>query len=134
MGDIALSVAADGNANGFSAVQAKLAALQRTAVQLHEHAERVAQRMRANAKTAAAGADLSAAAQVDGRHVSAIEEVAAHFGRVARGARGLSGSADAMHRAAGRVRSEHRAEYGGVQAAVTASRARQAKPGFYRQQ
>jgi hypothetical protein len=134
VGEIALSVPADGDSNGFSAVQLKLAALQRAAAQLQEHAERVAQRMRANAKTAATVADLSAAAQVDGRHVTAIAEVAGHFRRVAGGARGLSGTADTMHQAAGHVRSEHRAEYGGVQASVAASRARQAKPGFYRQQ
>lgn len=133
MGDIALAVPADGAANGYSGVQAKLAALQRAAAQLMEHADRVAQSMRANAKAAVVVAELSAAAQVDGGHVAAIGEVAGHFGRVAGGARRLSGAADAMHQAAGHVRSEHQAEYGGVHAAVTASRARQAKPGFYRQ-
>jgi ABC-type transporter Mla MlaB component len=133
VGEIVPAVAADGAANGFDAVQAKLAALERAAAQLNEHAERVAQRMRANAKAATTVADLSAAAQVDGRHVAAIAEVAGHFARVAGGALRLSGAAESMHQAAGHLRSAHRAEYGGVHAAVAASRARQAKPGFYRQ-
>ncbi|KES03409.1 hypothetical protein BU52_30695 [Streptomyces toyocaensis] len=134
MGEIAPAVSADGDANGYTAIHTKLTALQRAAAQLMEHAERVAQRMRANANAAVTVADLSAAAQVDARHVAAINEVATSFGRVVGGARRLSGAADSMHQAAGHLRTEHQAEYGGVHAAVTASKARQAKPGFYRPQ
>ncbi|MFI8214005.1 hypothetical protein [Streptomyces werraensis] len=134
MGEIAPAVSADADANGYTAIHTKLTALQRAAAQLMEHAERVALRMRANARAAVTVADLSAAAQVDARHVAAINEVATSFGRVVGGARRLSSAADTMHQAAGHLKREHQAEYGGVHAAVTASKARQAKPGFYQPQ
>ncbi|CAM5698343.1 Conjugal transfer protein TraB OS=Streptomyces tendae OX=1932 GN=GUR47_38350 PE=4 SV=1 [Streptomyces tendae] len=76
MGEIAPAVSADADANGYTAIHTKLTALQRAAEQLMEHAERVALRMRANARAAVTVADLSAAAQVDARHVALINEVA----------------------------------------------------------
>jgi hypothetical protein len=134
VGEITPAVSADADANRYTAIQAKLATLQRAAEQLMEHAERVARRMRANADAAVNVAELSAGAQVDARHVAVIEEVATAFGRAAGGARSLSGAAESMHQAAGHVRHAHEAEYGGIRAAAAASSARQAKPGFYRPQ
>lgn len=132
MGHIAPAVNADGDANGYIALVSKLVALQVAAAQLLEHAERVAQQMRANADFAVTVAELCAAAEVDARHVGAVGEVGQAFARVVGGCKRLMSAADTMHTAAGHLKREHQAEYGGVHAAVTASRARQAKPGFYR--
>ncbi|WP_432101221.1 hypothetical protein [Streptomyces sp. WAC 04229] len=132
MGHIAPAVNADGASNGYVALVSKLVALQVAAAQLLEHAERVAQQMRANADFAVTVAEFCAAAEVDPRHVGTVDEVGRAFARVVGGCKRLMSSADTMHAAAGHLKSEHQAEYGGVHAAATASRARQAKPGFYR--
>jgi hypothetical protein len=133
MGQIASPVGADGAANGYTALIAKFTALQKAAAGLMEEAELVAQRMRHNADAATAVADLSAAAHVDGVHVAAIADVGHAFAMVAGGCKHMMSAADTMHTAAGHLKHEHQAEYGPIHAAVTASRARQAKPGFYRQ-
>lgn len=133
MGQIAPVVGADGANNGYTALAAKFVALQNAAARLLEESERLAQRMRANRDAATVVADLSAAARVDDRHVTAVTDIAAAFGRVVGGCTQLMDAADAMHTAAGQLKTEHQAEYGGIHAAVTASRARQAAPGFYRQ-
>lgn len=134
MGQLAPAVGADGVNNGYTALVAKFTALQTAATGLLEEAERLAQRMRANADAAVTVADLSAAAHVDARHVAAVADVGAAFGRVVGGCKQLMGAAEAMHTAASHLKAEHQAEYGAIHAAVTASRARQAAPGFYRPQ
>lgn len=133
MGQNASPVGADGAANGYTALTAKFTVLQKAAADLMEEAELVAQRMRRNADTATAVADLSAAAHVDGVHVAAIADVGHAFAMVAGGCTRMMSAADTMHTTAGHLKHEHQAEYGPIHAAVTASRARQAKPGFYRQ-
>ncbi|MFH8939558.1 hypothetical protein [Streptomyces griseosporeus] len=133
MGEIAPAVGADGANNGYTALVTKFTALQNAAAQLLERAEHLAQRMRANADAAVTVADLCAAAEVDSRHVAAIADVSEGFGRVVGGSKRLMGVADAMYTAADDLKTEHQAEYGGVHAAATASKARQARPGFYRQ-
>ncbi|MEV0185840.1 hypothetical protein AB0I54_42230 [Streptomyces sp. NPDC050625] len=132
MGQIAPAVGADGAANGYTVLVTKFTALQHAAAQLLEHAEYVAQRMRANADAAVTVAELCAAAEVDPRHVAGVADVGEAFGRVVGGCKRLMSAADSMHQAAGHLKSEHQAEYGGIHAAATASNARQAKPGFYR--
>ncbi|WP_333741963.1 hypothetical protein [Streptomyces sp. IBSBF 2806] len=132
MGQLA-PIGADGANNGYLAANAKFTALQKAAAGLLEEAERLALRMRVNADIATAVSDLCAAAQVDTRHVAHVAAVGAAFARVVNGCAGLMGAADAMHIAAGHLKTEHEREYGGIHAAATASRARQAAPGFYRQ-
>lgn len=132
MGQIASPVGADGAANGYIALTAKFTVLQKAAANLMEEAELVAQRMRRNADAATAVADMSAAAHVDGVHVAAIADVGQAFAMVVGGCKRMMSAADTMHTAAGHLKHEHQAEYGPIHAAVTASRARQAKPGFYR--
>ncbi|MFD5430358.1 conjugal transfer protein TraB [Streptomyces sp. NPDC127084] len=132
MGETAPAVGADGAANGFTALTAKFTALQRAAGALVEEAERLAVRMRANANAAVELADLNAAAEVDPRHIARTADIGEAFGRVVGGCKALQGAADTVHTAAGNVKAAHQAEYGPTHAAVTASRARQAKPGFYR--
>ncbi|MFI1004929.1 hypothetical protein ACIP10_36115 [Streptomyces galbus] len=131
MGQSTSLVGADGAANGYVALTAKFTALQHAAGGLLEEAELVAQRMRRNAATATAVADLSAAAHVDGVHVAAIADVGLAFAVVVGGCKRMMSVADTMHTSAGHLKQEHQAEYGPIHAAVTASRARQAKPGFY---
>ncbi|MFI1377290.1 hypothetical protein ACH4UY_35475 [Streptomyces longwoodensis] len=131
MGQSTSLVGADGAANGYVALIAKFTALQNAAGGLMEEAELVAQRMRRNADAATAVADLSAAAHVDGVHVAAIADVGQAFAVVVGGCKRMLSVADTMHTAAGHLKHEHQAEYGPIHAAVTASRARQAKPGFY---
>ncbi len=123
----------EGDSNGYIALVAKFRALRKAASGLMEESERLAMRMRANANTATRLAALSAAAHVDSQHVAAIEDIASLFGSVVGRCTRLTAAADTMHTAAGHLHSEHQAEYGGIHAAVTSSRARQAKPGFYRQ-
>ncbi|MFD5814747.1 hypothetical protein [Streptomyces sp. NPDC127038] len=132
MGEIASAVAADGAANGYQAVGAKFTALQSAAADLFEHAERLAQRMRANANAALTVAELCAAAEADPRHVAAVAEVGAAFGQVSGECTRLVCSAEQTHQATADVQAAHQAEYGAVHEAATASKARQAKPGFYR--
>ncbi|MFD9007434.1 hypothetical protein ACFV0T_42040, partial [Streptomyces sp. NPDC059582] len=60
----------------------------------------------------------------------AVADVGEAFGRVVGGCKRLTGAADRAHRAAGHLRSEHQAEYGRINTAMTSSKARQAKPGF----
>ncbi|MFD9029034.1 conjugal transfer protein TraB [Streptomyces parvulus] len=128
-----MTIGMEGDSNGYLALVAKFRALRKAASGLMEESERLAQRMRGNANTAIQLADLSAAAQVDAQHVTTIEDIAAAFGSVAGRCTRLVGAADVMHTAAGHLHHEHQAEYGGIHAAVTSSRARQAKPGFYQQ-
>ncbi|UXY40515.1 hypothetical protein [Streptomyces albidocamelliae] len=130
MGQIA-PVGDDGDANGYMGLATKFTALQTTAAHLLEHAELIAQRMRANAATAVRVAELSAAAEVDPAHVAAVTDVAGAFGRVVGGCKNLMGAVDGVHQAAGNLKAEHRAEYGAIHDAATASKARQARPGFY---
>ncbi|UXY24986.1 hypothetical protein N8I84_41885 (plasmid) [Streptomyces cynarae] len=132
MGQIAPAVGADGAANGYTALVAKFTALQHAAAQLLEEAEHVAQRMRDNANAAVTVAELCAAAEVDPHHVAAVADVGEAFGRVVGGCKQLQSAAESMHQAAGHLKDEHQAEYGGIHAAATSSKARQAKPGFYR--
>ncbi|MEU0054671.1 hypothetical protein [Streptomyces sp. NPDC006309] len=132
MGQIA-PVGADGANNGYTAISAKFLALQKAAAGLLEEAEHLALRMRVNADAATAVSDLCAMAQADSRHVATVAAVGTAFSRVVNGCTALMGAADAMHTAAGHLRTEHQTEYGGIHAAATASRARQAAPGFYRQ-
>ncbi|MFJ9931372.1 hypothetical protein ACIRU5_35810 [Streptomyces misionensis] len=132
MANNAPAIGADGAANGFSAVEAKLAALQKAAIGLQEETGVLVKQMRVNANAALKVAELSAAAEVDSRHVAAVVEIGAAFARVVGGCKVLIAAADTVHQATGHLRAEHKAEYGGIHAAVTASRARQAKPGFYR--
>ncbi|MCX4920274.1 hypothetical protein OG458_42730 (plasmid) [Streptomyces sp. NBC_01281] len=132
MGEIAPAVAADGAANGYLSIVTKFTALQKAAAGLFEHAEQIAQRMRANADSAVVVAELCAAAEADARHVAAVAEVGEAFGQVVGGCKRLLSSAEQTHQAATDVKAAHQAEYGPVHAAATASRARQAKPGFYR--
>ncbi|MFE2586367.1 hypothetical protein [Streptomyces sp. NPDC059378] len=131
MGHIAPAVAADGAANGYTAIAAKFNALQHAAASLMEEAEVVAQRMRTNGNAAVRVAELCAAAEADPAHVAAVADVGEAFGRVVGGCKRLTGAADRVHQAAGHLRSEHQAEYGGINTAMTTSKARQAKPGFY---
>src|SRR5436190_4295498 len=126
------AVGSDGAANGYAALGAKLKALQSAAGELMEQAGQVAQRMRANAEAAVSVAELCAAAEVDPKHVAAVADVGEAFGRAVGGCKRLMGAADQVHQAAGHLKSEHRAEYGGIHAAATSSPARQARPGFYR--
>ncbi|MGA5207929.1 hypothetical protein [Streptomyces variegatus] len=133
MGQSTSPVGADGAANGYTALIAKFTALQKTAASLVEETDLVAQRMQRNADAAIAVADLSAAAHVDGVHVAAIVDVGNAFAKVVGGCKHMMSAADTMHTAAGHLKHEHQAEYGPIHAAVTASRARQAKPGFYQQ-
>ncbi|MGW2770142.1 hypothetical protein [Streptomyces sp. NPDC001275] len=132
MGQIAPAMSADGAANGYTALVTKFTALQKATAQLMEQAEVLAQHMRANADAAVTVADLCAAAEVDPRHVAAVADIGEAFGQVVGGCKRLVSAADQMHQAAGHLKSVHQAEYGGIHAAATASRARQAKPGFYR--
>ncbi|GAA3163651.1 hypothetical protein [Streptomyces ramulosus] len=127
------STRADGAGNGYQALQAKLKRLQGAADQLSEQVGYAAQRMKRNSSAADTVADMSAAAQADSRHVAAIGDVADAFGQVAVRGRRVVAAADGVSQAAGQLRSTHQNTYGGIQAAVTSSRARQAKPGFYRQ-
>ncbi|MFE2337317.1 hypothetical protein [Streptomyces coelicoflavus] len=122
-----------GAANGYTALVVKFTALQKAANGLLDEVEFLAQRMRRNADAATTVADLSAAAHVDPAHVAAIADVGNAFAQAVGGCKRLMSAADTMHTAAGHLRHEHQAEYGAIHAAVTASRARQAKPGFYRQ-
>lgn len=131
MNETAPALSTDAENNGYTAVQTKLATLQRTTEQLMEHAERVAARMRANAETAARVSDLSAAAEVDPVHLAALHDITDAFTQASSGARGLTSAAESMHIAAGLMRTSHEWEYGGIYEAAAASRARQAKPGFY---
>ncbi|GGU66495.1 hypothetical protein [Streptomyces daghestanicus] len=133
MSRIVSTVAGDGANNGYTALVAKFTALQHAASALLEEAERMAHRMRANADAAVTVADLCAAAEVDSRHVAAVADISVAFSRVAGGYQQVMSTADTLHTAAGRLKSEHRAEYGGIHAAATSSRAKQAKPGFYQQ-
>ncbi|MFD5572755.1 hypothetical protein [Streptomyces cadmiisoli] len=133
MGKIAPAVSADGANNGYTALVTKFTALQHAAAVLLEEAERLAQRMRVNADAAVTVADLCAAAQVDDVHVAAVADVGEAFGRVVAGCKRLMGAADDLHTAAGHLKTEHQAEYGGIHEAVTTSGVRQALPGFYRQ-
>ncbi|WRZ96406.1 hypothetical protein OHB54_46515 (plasmid) [Streptomyces sp. NBC_01007] len=132
MGEIAPAVAADGAANGYLTIVTKFTALQKAAAGLFEHAEQLAQRMRANADSAVVVAELCAVAEADDRHVAAVAEVGEAFGQAVGGCKRLLSSAEQTHQAAAEVKAAHQAEYGPVHAAATASRARQAKPGFYR--
>ncbi|MEU5713985.1 hypothetical protein [Streptomyces flaveolus] len=131
MGQIAPAVGADGVNNGYVALVTKFTALQHAAAVLLEEAERLAQRMRANADAAVTVADLCAVAEVDGVHVAAVADIGEAFGRVVGGCKRVMSAADQVHTAAGHLKTEHQAEYGGIHAAVTASGVRQAKPGFY---
>lgn len=132
MSEIAPAAGSEGAANGYTALAAKLRAAQKRADALMEQAEQVAQRMRRNAKAAVMLAELCAAAEVDPRHVAAIGDVSLAFGRVAGGGRQVAAAAETVGQATGHLRAQHQAEYGGIHAAALASRARQAKPGFYR--
>ena len=132
MGETAPAVSADGAANGFTALTVKFSALQRASGALMEEAERLAVRMRTNANAAIEVADLTGAAEADPRHVARIADIGEAFGRVVGGCKQLQGAADAVHTATGSLKAAHQAEYGPTHAAVTTSRARQAKPGFYR--
>ncbi|MEV5178067.1 hypothetical protein AB0L10_45385 [Streptomyces flaveolus] len=131
MGQIAPAIGADGADNGYTALVAKFTALQNAAASLFAEAERLSLRMRVNADAATVVSDLCAVAEVDARHVAAVAAVGAAFGGVVNGCSGLMGAVDALHTAAGHLKSEHQTEYGGIHAAVTASGVRQAKPGFY---
>ncbi|MGK5497550.1 hypothetical protein [Streptomyces sp. URMC 125] len=133
MGEITPAAESEGAANGYTALAAKLQAMQQAADALLEQAEQVASRMRRNANAAVTLADLCAAAEVDPRHVAVIGDVSLAFGRVAGGGRQVAAASEAVSEAAGHLRAQHRVEYGGIHAAAAASRARQAKPGFYRQ-
>jgi hypothetical protein len=133
MGEITSAAGSEGAANGYTALAAKLQAMQQAADALLEQAEQVASRMRRNANAAVTLADLCAAAEVDPRHVAAIGDVSLAFGRVAGGGRRVASAAETVGQAAGHLRAQHRVEYGGIHAAAAASRVRQAKPGFYRQ-
>ncbi|WP_060886742.1 hypothetical protein [Streptomyces caniscabiei] len=127
------AVGADGASNGYQALQAKLTALKAAADQLRQEAELKALRTKRNSDFADVVSDLSAAAEVDGNHIAAINEVAAAFARAAGSGMRVAAAADNVRLATEQLKSVHQAQYGRVQAAVTASKARQAKPGFYRQ-
>ncbi|MCX4971008.1 hypothetical protein OHA98_41070 [Streptomyces sp. NBC_00654] len=126
------AVGSDGENNGYKALRAKLTRLQNAADRLREEAEGVALRMKRNAKFAAVVADMCAAAEVDARHLTAIGGVSRAFGRCTAHGLRVAGAADRISQAAGRAKTVHQAQYGGIHAAVQATKARQAKPGFYR--
>lgn len=132
MSDITPTINAEGS-NGYSGLQAKLGRLQQTADALAERATAVQARMQRNADAAAGLGDMCTAAEVDPVHTAAIGEIATAYTQVAAGGVRLASAAEAMGQAAGHLRAQHQAEYGGVQAAAAASPVRQAKPGFYRQ-
>ncbi|MFF3516564.1 hypothetical protein [Streptomyces sp. NPDC002573] len=131
MGHPAPAIGADGANNGYIALVTKFTALQKAAAGLMEEAELVAQRMRRNADAAVTVADLCASADVDPTHVAALADIGEAFGRTVGGCKQLLAAADLMHQAASHLKTQHQAEYGGIHAAATASRARQARPGFY---
>jgi hypothetical protein len=125
------AIGADGANNGYTTLHTKFTALQKAAAGLMEEAELVAQRMRANADASVTVADLCAGADVDPVHVAAIADIGEAFGRTVGGCKQLLAAADFVHQAAGHLKTQHQAEYGGIHAAAAASRARQARPGFY---
>ncbi|WP_055714039.1 hypothetical protein, partial [Streptomyces torulosus] len=127
------AVGSDGAANGYQALQAKLTALKAAAEQLTEEALLKAQRTKRNADFADIVTDLSAAAAVDPRHLAVLGEVGAAFRRAAGSGGSVAAAADGVRLATAQLKSVHQAQYGGIHAAVNASKARQAKPGFYRQ-
>uniref|UniRef100_UPI003F49A295 hypothetical protein n=1 Tax=Streptomyces achromogenes TaxID=67255 RepID=UPI003F49A295 len=133
MVQIAPAAGADGAGNGYTALDRKFTVLQQAAAALQEEAERTAQRMRANADAAVTVADLCAAAEVDGVHVAAVADIGAEFAKVAGSYKQVMSAADTLHTAAGHLRSEHQAEYGGIYEAVAVSGVRQARPAFYQQ-
>ncbi|MGK3110598.1 hypothetical protein [Streptomyces sp. WAC05858] len=127
------AVGSEGAANGYQALQAKLKQLKGAADQLMEEAEQLAQRMRRNSNFAGTVADMTAAAEAEPRHVAAIGDVSEAFGRCVGGGRRVLAAAEGISNAAGQMKTTHQSQYGGIHAAVTSSRARQARPGFYRQ-
>ncbi|GAA1592643.1 hypothetical protein [Streptomyces globosus] len=123
---------AEGDANNFGGVGAKLRGLQAAADALQEHAVLLKDRMTRNANRALRLKNLCAAAGVAASHTGRITDVADAFNKVASASARVVSDTDAMGTAAGRVISQHRSEYGGINAASTASPVPQAKPGFYR--
>ncbi|MFJ3635888.1 hypothetical protein [Streptomyces sp. NPDC090112] len=122
----------EGAANNFQGVAAKLRSLQAAADALQEHAERLQSRMRNNARAASHLKDLCASAGVAASHTGRISDISAQFAGVAKSSGRIVADTDAMGTAAGTVVAQHRAEYGGINAASTSSPVPQARPGFYR--
>ncbi|GHA83159.1 hypothetical protein [Streptomyces chryseus] len=122
----------EGAANSFTGVAAKLRQLQAAADALQEHAKLLQNRMSRNARAASALMDLCGAAGVAASHTGRIADVSSAFGRVAGGGARIASVTDSMGTAAGNVVTQHRTEYGGINAASTSSPVIQAKPGFYR--
>lgn len=133
MSEFAPALHADGASNGYTSLAAKLKALQEAADALQDHAQLVKARMRRNADSAADWADLCAAADIDERHTGAIGDVSAAFARVAGGGARLVSAADVLGHAAGHLKAQHQAEYGGLHEVASTSRVRPPKPGFLRQ-
>ncbi|MER8226047.1 hypothetical protein ABTZ58_37070 [Streptomyces sp. NPDC094143] len=126
------AVSADGEGNGFAALQAKLSVLQQAVGACVEHSQVVRLRMRNVSKAADQLGDLSAAAEVAPPHLGAIRDISLDFAASAGLASQLAGAFDRVHQAVANAKAVHRAEYGGIRDAAASSRVSQAKPGFYR--